>query len=200
MKQIAHELTPEHTATFLHILADTYPAYDFRPALCRLACVEFENLKYIAAADGYMVVCLPAPDTLECGDYEGAPYMVKCNDGAPLCRLIKGLLTQLVEYSTAKTYLADSVEDFRCLIADETKTDVLLAHVANGEFVIDLEKPHAFVFDRKRYEFLADSIGYSEKVRYSKPNKMLMFDGGHRGFTLLMPMQPDAPIVKVRGG
>lgn len=201
MKQIAHELTLEQTTAFLHILADTYKEYDFRPALCRLACIEFEKLKYIAAADGYIALFLPAPDTLECGDYEGAPYMVKSNDdGAPLCRLLKGLLNQLVECSTAETYIADNVEDFRCFIADETKTDVLLAHVADGKFVIDSEKQHAFIFDRKRYEFLANAVGYFKTVRYSKPNKMLMFDGGHRGFALLMPVQPDAPIAKVRGG
>lgn len=197
MKQIAHELTLEQTTAFLHILADTYKEYDFRPALCRLACIEFEQAKYLCATDGMMALFLPAPDTLECGDYEGAPYLVKCDDNL-LYKLVKSLLAQLVEYHTAKHFY--DVDERHCFTVETTPVAVLLAYVSEGQFVIGLEKQQEFIFDRKRYEFLQDAVGYFDTVRYLAANRMLMFSTRKRGFALLMPVVPNAPIAKVRGG
>jgi len=200
MKQIAHELEVEQTSAFVHMFADNYPEYDFRPALCRVACIEFEGVRYLAATDGMMALFFKfrGPQLLPLGDYEGLPYMVKCEDDT-LCRILKGLLAQLVEFSTTTLYVDDNVVERRCFITEEPKTDVLLAHIEDdGRFVISLEIRHSHIFNRERYEFLCGNIGF-DAVRYSEPNKMLMFSG-YRGFALLMPIHADAPVEIVTGG
>lgn len=198
MKQIAHELEVEQTSAFVHMFADNYPEYDFRPALCRVACIEFEGVRYLAATDGTMALFFKGPQDLPLGDYEGLPYMVKCEDD-PLLRLLKGLLAQLVEFSAAILYINDNVDERRCFITEEPKTDVLLAHIEDdGRFVISLELRYSHILTRERYEFLCDNIGF-DAVRYSKPSKMLMFSG-YRGFALLMPIHADAPVEIVIGG
>lgn len=206
-KQIAHELTVDHSVAFLRILADVYQQYDHRPFLCRLSCVEFEESKYLCATDGMIALFLPAPVTLDCGDYEGVPFLVRCHENR-LYHNIKRLLADTKDYIESDLYEMDNVQESRAAIietySDGTElvsTDVLLAHIADGRFIFDLDKPHKHIVSRELYEYAFDAVGYFDKVRHREQRNSLMFlNTNGRGFALIMPINPDVKVKVIKGG
>ena len=203
--EIAQTINDHHTNVFIQLLAKAYQDYDRRPALCRLACVLFENAKYLVATDGIIAVALPTSPELELGDYEGVPHLVKLDDDR-LCRQVNGLLKQLPGFKTAQLGVDENVYGTHAFVDEsffesETLTDdVLLVHVANDEFVIDMEKPYTHILKRDLYEYATNAIGYFDAVRYAKPDQMMgFFNNAGRGFALIMPMKPNCKIKKVAG-
>lgn len=205
MSEIAYKLDEDKSAAFLRILVDTYREYNQRPALCRLACVEFEGARYLAAINGFVAIFLPVPKGLQLGDYEGVPYLVKCVGDDQLHRLIIGLFKLIKDHTEVAFDKAGSVVSMRAYIVEsffdteELTTDVLLAHIDDGKFTLDLEKPHAFIIDRELYDFAFDAIGYFDKVRYKEASRALCFmNTAGRGFAIIMPMGPYAKIKVVK--
>lgn len=212
MKQIAHELDSCQSAAFTEILATAYREYDFRPALCRLACIEYAGQRYLAATDGMAALFLPAPATLDLGDYQGVPYLVRCDDppAAPyaarageekLYPRIQSLFKLIRNHEQVDLYEHDNVENIRASLNDDT--EVMLAHVADGKFIFDHEQRHTHIISREKYDYLSDAVGYFDEVHYGKPDEVIAFwNSKGRGFALLMPIKPnaDAKITKTRGG
>lgn len=204
--EIAKTINDVHAAAFMQILATTYQDHALRPWLCRLACVMFEGTTYLAATDGVFLIALPTDPELPLGDYEGVPHLVEVGNDR-LCRAVNGLIKQFATQTQGDFYEDDNVSGVRAYI-DESffdkevlGTDVLLAHVADGKFVIDMEKPYTHIISRNLYERAIDAIGFVDHVRYSEPNKMIgLFNKSGFGFALIMPMRPDCKIRKFVGG
>jgi len=201
--RIAQVINDGHAAAFMQILAKAYQQYAARPALCRLTCITYEGEKYLAATDGIALIALPTNPELEIGDYEGVPYLVKANDDQ-LHRMVNGLLKQLDAFTVSDHWVEESAYEMRAFVDEsfferETLTDdVMLAHVTDGKFVIDLEKPHTHVFRRDMYEHAHNAVGFFNTVKSAKPNQMMgFFNNAGRGFALIMPMKPDCKIKKV---
>lgn len=193
--EIVHSIPNNQVSVFIQILARTYPEWTRRPILTRLTCIDYEHTKYLVATDGIVLIALPTDPELPLGDYEGIPHMVEC-PYPQLSVMVNNLLKQLDGFTKAALVLDDIETE---IFTDEgSKTEILLAHVANGQFVIDNDKPHTHMINRELYGYAADAIGYFDHVKYSAPNKMIGFFGKDgRGFALIMPIMPGTKIKKV---
>jgi hypothetical protein len=201
--RIAQVINDGHAAAFMQILAKTYQQYAARPAMCRLTCIMYEGAKYLVATDGIVLIALPTNPELELGDYEGVPYLVKLNDDQ-LHRIVNGLLKQLETFTTTEYWVDESAFEMRAFVDEsffdkETLIDdVMLAHVADGKFIIDMEKPHTHMFKRGLYECAHDVVGFFNTVKSAGPNQMMgFFNNAGRGFALIMPIVPGTKIKKV---
>lgn len=207
LKQIDHELDEHRSAVFMKILARNYDSYDCRPSLCRIAVLDFEDVRYIATTDGYTGLFLPVDKTLPVGDYEGVPYMVAVEDNNPLCCMItNNLLVRMKDHPQMQ--IVDSTDDGNhCFAFEDRKhypgaeTEVMLAHVKDDKFVFVMDEPHQVIIDRAKYEFAVDAIGFFNSARYSAPDKQVAFMNDHgRGFAIIMPLVPSLQIRRVVGG
>lgn len=195
--KIAHDLNDHQTSNLLALLGGNYSRISDQPSYGRLAVLDFEGKRYVSGTDGYTCLLFRAPDTLPLGDYRGVPYMVKMDDDNTWSRNIRKLL-DVVKEQTAYPYREDDNVEMTVRIED-TDTSVMLASVSDRTFLVDMQKPHTVVFDRERYEFIFDAVGPIDSVRYSKPNRQIVFMSKHTGnFAILMPMHPIAPLTKAR--
>jgi len=193
--KIAHDLNDHQTSNLLALLGGNYSRISDQPSYGRLAVVDFGGKRYIAGTDGYTCLFFRAPDTLPLGDYRGVPYMVKTDDDDPWSRKVRKLLDVVKEQTVYPYHENDNME----MTVRIEGTDVLLASVNAGIFIVDMENSHEVVFDRERYEFIFDAIGPIDSVRYSKPNRQIVFMSSYTdNFAILMPMHPIAPLTKAR--
>lgn len=199
--EIAHVVNDGHVAAFMQLLSKTYQDYAVRPYLCYLTCIVHDNVKYLAATDGVFLIALPTSETLELGDYEGLPYLVKINSDR-LYRRVSDLLSQLPKMKRSDFSLNENAYEGRANIINSFSkkealgTDVLLAHVANDKFVIDMDAPHTHILSRELYEQAADAVGgFFDYVYHADSSKMLgFFNKSGFGFALIMSMKPDCKI------
>ncbi len=194
--KIAHDLNDPQTSNLLALLGGNYSRISDQPLYGRLAVVDFEGRRYVACTDGYTCLFFRAPDTLPLGDYRGVPYMVKMDDDN-WTRNMMTILNVVKEQPVYPYHENDNME--MTVRIEDTDISVMPASVSDGKFLVDMEKSHEVVFDRERYEFIFDAVGPIDSVRYSKPNRQIVFMSKHTGnFAILMPMHPIAPLTKER--
>ncbi len=197
--KIAHDLNDHQSAMFLHLLGENYHRIADQPLYGRLAVVDFEGKRYVARTDGYTCLFFKVPDTLPLGDYRDVPYMVKMDDDDTWSKSVRKLLDIAKEQTTYPYYENDNVEMVVNvdLASHGLGPSVMSASISDGKLLVDMEKPHVAIFDRERYEFIFDAVGPFNTVRYSKPNRQIVFMSKHTdNFAILMPMHPEATLTK----
>lgn len=185
-----YKLNEHQTRQFMPILARAYEEMDLRPALCGIACVEYENNVYLCGTDGNMALFLRINEDIPVGTYEGIPYMVLVPDGR-LYGKIMGLLDQRDGLKYVVFREGDNIEIRSASVCGVI--DVVTAHASKDGFVVDILENRTHIFRKDLYFEVLTSLGAISHVYYGAPDKNVWFMSD-LGFAIVMPMKPDAEI------
>ena len=177
---------------------------NFYPEMIRrsygIAVVEYRGQRYIAASDGWTAIFYPCDESMECGDYEGLPFMRKATISDKMQRSLTNLLKMTEEFTTYDASMfpgenedLDNFDPFNyheyTSKASLEGTPVLLGKVVDGKFVIDDKGPVVQAFNEEKLTFIGQSIGSIDTIKAGKPHQAILLCNKSTGvMALLMPM------------
>lgn len=196
-----YELPEHQTEVFTKLFADEY-----REQYHRVAVLDHEGKRYIAAANGYIAILFPCTDTMPLGNYKGLPYM-KSSEPGVVKTGITGLLNQIKDFTAYQVSVLPETDDdifFSELSYYESRASlggeaVFVGRVEDGKFTLTDTPPEGRSFDNeqtdwilsaKNVTFIADHIGVAGYVQVSGTRQMVVFHNAYNGaIAILMPMR-----------